>query len=75
MASYQPFLLQLVQDWIQGSLGNLECAIRASPQFGRDRIAVQRTLLENREQKTIELSLEALHTSIVYALAGEASMA
>ena len=75
MAAYQAFFLQPVQDRIQRSLGNLERATRTITQLGRDGIAVQGSRLEDRQQKALELSLEALHTSTVYASRQEASRA
>lgn len=73
MASDKAFFLQSVEDRIQGSLGNLKRATGPSPQLGGDGVAVQGALLKNRQQQTLELSLDALHTSTFYASFAEAS--
>lgn len=73
MAPDKTFFLQLVEDRIQRSLGNLKRAIGASTQLGSDGVAVQRTPLKNRQQETLELSLEAIHTSTGYASSQDVS--
>jgi hypothetical protein len=67
MAAHQSLLLELVKDRIQRPLRNLERTPRTDAQLRGDGITVERPLLQERQQKTVELALDALHTSVFYA--------